>query len=445
VKPGEARAPEWPAAVLEVVTRLRRAGLEAFLVGGAVRDRLLDRAVRDYDLLVPAGLERAAAALPEAARVSRRHPVLLLPGAGERPRVEVDGLREGARDLEQDLRARDFTLNAIAWDPERARFVDPTGGLADLAARRLRAAQPDAALRADPLRILRGVRLAAELSLEIDAATERAMERASYRLGAAAGERLREELFRVLELADPLPALERLRRVGALASVLPELLRGVGVGQNRLHPDDVYRHSLRVCQLAPATPLLRLAALLHDVAKPETKSRADAADFRFLRHELCADTHVERVAARLRLSREEHDRLARLVRHHLIFPERLGTPSAVRRLIRRAGRDILDPLLELRRADVASRSPDGAAGPEWDAAEARVREAAEAIAARRARLAVDGRLLMAELGLPEGPELGRWLRRAERRVQEHPEENERGRLLAWLRERHRAEEEEGGG
>jgi tRNA nucleotidyltransferase/poly(A) polymerase len=397
-------------------------------VGGALRDELLGRPVRDFDVVVARSLDEARGALPEAHAVGSHVPILLLPGSS---RVEVTGFRSGARTLDEDLALRDFSVNAIAFSRSEG-WADPLGGRVDLAARRLRASEPGRAFRDDPVRVLRGARLAVELGMTIEPETERALERAAWRLGGAPGERLREELFRLLALERGVLGVEYLRRHGGLAALLPELLRGVGVGQNRHHRDDVYRHTLRVCAALPPDPLLRLAGLLHDVAKPETKGyRGRKGEVSFHRHEHVAGAHLARVAARLRLSRHEHSTLERLVRHHLLFEERLETDAAVRRMLRRVGRDILEPLLALRRADLVSRGPVPAS---WEDCERRIRERANRDSTPGVpTLAITGEDVMRELDIEAGPEVGRWLARAERRIVEDPELNLRASLLDWLR------------
>ena len=430
------RRPQFPANVEETLARLSAAGVRVYVVGGALRDTLLGRAARDFDLVVDADLEAVQRVLPEAVSIPARIPVLVTRETPQQARIEISRLRAGARSLEEDLRGRDFTLNAIAFDPRRTTFVDPLDGRGDLDGRRLRAADPARAFHEDALRILRGVRLALELEFELESGTADAMAREAWRLHQAPGERLRDELLRLLALGSPSRALEQLRALGALAPLLPELLRGVGVAQNAHHREDVFRHTLRVCDLIRPDPLLRLAALLHDAAKPEAK-RYDPRrkDFSFHRHDLLALRHVRRTAQRLRLSRQSESRVERLVRHHLLFPERLRTGAAIRRMLRRVGRDILTDLLELRRADLASRDPEGRVPSAWEETERRIQELDHTTpSASPVRLALGGKAIMQEFGIPEGPEVGRWLRRARRRVLEHPEENERGRLLAWLRQ-----------
>ncbi len=423
-------SPGLPAEVDSVLASLGSAGIRACVVGGALRDALLGREPRDFDIVVDAPLEQARRALPSAVAIGAHTPVLALLWSEPRLRVEVTERRGGAVSLEEDLRLRDFSLNALAWDPARREWLDPCGGREDLARRRLRACAPERCFRDDPVRLLRGVRLAVELHLETDPATARAEQRDGWRLSRAPGERLREELYRLLSLPAPVDGIEALRRSGALAGVLPELLRGVGVAQSRHHGDDVYRHTLAVCRQLRADPVLRLAGLLHDVAKPETKGfKGRGGDVSFHRHEHRAAEHIERVARRLHLSRRERKVIGALVRHHLLFPERLETERAIRRMLRRVGRDILPDLLELRRADLASRGPVPA---EWDACETRIRQL-EKRERETGRLAISGGDVMRELGIEHGPRVGRWLARARRRIVDQPQENERAKLLAWLR------------
>lgn len=421
-----------PAEVELLLARLREGGVACFPAGGALRDLLLGRPLRDFDAVVLEPLARAHAVLPEAIAIGGHTPLLLieLPGG---PRVEITPLRDGARTLDEDLGLRDYTINALALDPASGELLDPTGGRADLDARLLRACRPETVYREDPVRILRGVRLAMELDLRFDEATLLAMERDHFRLAQAPGERLREELFRLLATERASEGIECLRRTGALSVLLPELLRLVGVGQNRRHPDDVYWHTLRVCARVPGDPLLRLAALLHDVAKPETKGfLGREGDASFHRHDLLARPWLERIAARLRLSKRDLRHVEGLVRHHLLFEERLASERAIRRMLRRVGNDILHDLLALRRADLGSR---GGVPESWEACETRILAlAAESLASVAGSIAIDGEDVMQVLGIAEGREIGRWLARARRRVNERPEENDREKLLGWLRE-----------
>jgi tRNA nucleotidyltransferase (CCA-adding enzyme) len=427
--------PRFPAEVEEVLARLLNARIRVHVVGGALRDMLLGREARDFDLVIESPLSEAARFLPKTVQVSVHRPVLLFPRRDDGPRIEITALRNAAHSLEEDLRFRDFTLNAIAFDPRERRYVDPLGGRSDLRSGLLRAVEPERTFRDDAVRIMRGIRLALELDLDTDASTVRGMQRDAWRLHHSPPERVRDELFRLLQQDPPSLGIRQMRWVGALAAVLPELLRGVGIGQNRQHLKDVFDHTLDVCDRVRADPVLRLAVLLHDVGKAESKCfREKRMDFSFLRHEFLGVAHVRRVATRLRLSKRVTNRIERLVQHHLLFPDRLQRDAAIRRMLRRTGRDILTDLLELRRADLASGDPQGSVPKDWKVVEARIQELAQGTEEPGARLAIGGKEVMQMLGIPEGPEVGRWLQRARRHVMDRPEENERQRLLAWLRE-----------
>lgn len=423
--------PPLPQEVEAAIARLAAAGIRAWLVGGAPRDLLCARVPRDFDLVVDAPLERVRRALPGAVAIAGVRPLVLLPGP---PRIEIAGFRDGADSLEADLRLRDFGVNAIAFEVGARRFIDPMGGRADLAQRQLRSPEPDSAFRSDPLRVLRAARLAADFGLQIESATRLAMERDAWRLTECAGERVRDELLRLLELDDVAEALRELRNCGGLAVVLPELLRTVGVAQNRHHIHDVFTHSLRVCELVPARGELRLAALLHDAAKPESKLFSDHRDdFSFLRHDLLAAPATRAVATRLVLSHQSADRLERLVRHHLLYPDRLATAAAIRRMLRRVGTDLLEDLLALRRADLASREDSGSAPALWLETEREIARVIERDGERMgAQLALSGSDVMRELDIGPGAEVGRWIERMRQRVVEQPDMNRRDQLLRWL-------------
>ncbi|MEE9279503.1 MAG: hypothetical protein V3V67_04965 [Myxococcota bacterium] len=417
-------APRIPASVEAVIERLLADGHRAWAVGGALRDTVLGRPARDFDLLVDSPLAALRRTLPEGRLVGKREPILKLEARNGRPQIEIASLADRGHSLEADLASREFTLNALAFDLRTGVWCDPSQGLADLHARRLRALDPARIFRADPVRILRGLRLAGELGLELDDATRRSMEREAWRLHRAPGERLREELFRILRLAQAARVIDELRRRGALAALLPELLRQVGV----LRPGaavDAFHEGLELCDAVRPDPLLRLTALLTGAATCEAKRYLRRrGEFQLQRAELRACALVPGVSRRLRLSRRETAGLERRLRHQRIEP---GDERAARRMLERVGRDILDDVLELRGAQLALL---GAPPGEWPALEARIRTLASLTP--RVRLAIGGREVMQVLRIRRGPEVGRWLRRLRWRVVERPEENERSKLLGWL-------------
>lgn len=434
------------APVLPLLGKLRESGHEAWLVGGGVRDLLLGRAVKDWDIATSATPEEVMSLWPSAPTGIKHGTVTaILPGQtveittfrtegpysdGRRP----DWVRPASR-LEDDLARRDFTVNAIAFDPESEELRDPEGGVADLAARRLRTVgDPDVRFGEDGLRPLRGIRFAAVLEFTLEEETRAAMRRARDVVARVARERVRDELMKLLAAPRPSVGIELLRETGLLELLVPELLEGVGMEQNRWHAYDVYEHSLRSLDAAPADrPLVRLAALLHDVGKPRTRVVVNG-EGTFHRHEQVGEELTDRILERLRFSGSERETVARLVREHLFHYTPDWSDASVRRFLRRVGSENLEDLFALREADDAAHGTglDSRAGLlDLKRRIATTRERAEAL--RVEDLAVSGREVMALLGLPPGPRVGEVLRRLLEQVLEDPSRNTQETLLDLCR------------
>lgn len=435
----------WPEALLALLARLREGGGRALLVGGTVRDVLLGRA---GDPVFDVATDRTP---PEViARVGRVVPIGIAHGTvlvieGE-VRVECTTFRrEGgyadARrpdrvaftgDLEGDLARRDLTVNAMAWDPASETLHDPFSGVADLEARVLRAVgDPQARFHEDALRPVRVARLAATLGMEPEPATRAALAIDPGRAGRVAVERVRDELERLMRAERPSTGYRLLREAGLLALWLSELDRCAGVPQNRFHAHDVFVHSLLTCDAAPADrPRVRWAALLHDIGKPDTRVERKG-DGTFYGHDRVGAELADGLLERLRFPAGERRAIVHLVREHMFDIGPGWSDAAVRRWLRRVGPESVDDLLALRAADAEATGRPGA-GAGLDAVRARVdavRNAPRALSVRD--LAVDGRDVMAVLGLTPGPGVGAALERLLEDVIEDPSRNER----AWLLER----------
>jgi putative nucleotidyltransferase with HDIG domain len=347
------------------IARAALADTRAWLVGGAVRDRLLGRKTPDVDLAVAGDVEAAARALGRAARAA------VFPLSEQFGAWRVVAVRAGwqadlspllGETIEQDLAQRDFTVNAIAEPLAGGELVDPTGGRDDLAAGRLRMVSAQA-FASDPLRVVRLARFVAELGLVVEEATVAAAAEHAAALPGVAQERVFAELKRIVTSPDPLAGLAALERTGATRAVLPELAALSGVEQSHYHHLDVREHTLAVLAEAVALardpaavfgdehgaalatllaePLadqltrgdaLRFGALFHDVAKPQTRGVAPGGRVTFFHHdELGADV-ARAVLARLHASERLRAHVAALARHHL----RLGFLVRERPLSRRA-------------------------------------------------------------------------------------------------------------
>jgi len=413
-----------------------------------VRDLVREQDPDDWDVATSAPPEVVAALFPDSTWVNPYGTVTVRSGpmavevttyrteAGYRDARHPSEVRWGTR-LEDDLERRDFTINAMAWVPDdlpagRGHLVDPYGGQADLAAGVLRAVgDPEQRLTEDALRLLRAVRFATTLGLTMDPATETAVARLAPAAEQLSGERVRDELLRLLAAGEPSRGFSLMERLGLLRVVLPELAALRGVEQGKVLGGDALDHSLRTVDALPAAdPALRLAGLLHDVGKAPT-----AAGGHFIGHEAAGAELVDRRMRDLALPRADIDRVTHLVRHHLIQYTSDWTDAAVRRFLRRVGAgQPLDDLLALRRADVAASAGPGTSDAATVELERRLAALGGAAILSVHELAVGGDDLMAELGLTPGPEIGRLLDALLQAVLDDPALNDRDTLLRLARE-----------
>lgn len=340
--------------------------------------------------------------------------------------------------IEDDLLRRDFTVNALAFDPLSSELIDPTGGVADIQQRILRAVgEPAARFGEDGLRVLRAARFAATLEYALDEPTRAAIlpSLGSYR--KVSPERIRDEWMKSLGARCPSRAFELMRDHGMLAITAPELLAMAGCEQNRYHAYDVWEHTMRVVDgLNPNQPLLRLGALVHDIAKPVVRAtNPETNDYTFYNHEQRGAKMAGALLMRLHFSGDEQKYVSELVRHHLVVYDRSWTDAAVRRWLRRVSPELCSDILALCRADIVGKGREVA--DELSAIEQLARRVEEVVAAGAALgtkdLRVNGTELMERLGLAPGPLIGRLQRALLDDVIESPEHNERERLLERAR------------
>lgn len=439
-----------PRDVLAIVARLAAAGHRAWIVGGCVRDALLGRPVADWDIATDARPETLVQLFPRAIPTGLQHGTVTVVMHGAH--YEVTTLRgEGAYsdgrrpdevrfvdDITKDLARRDFTINAIAVDPASGAIVDPFGGQRDLAARTIRAVgEPRERFSEDGLRVLRAARFAATLEFELDPATYAAIAPTLGTFAKVSAERVRDEWLKTMTARQPSRAFEIMRESGMLAITCPELLEGVGMEQNKWHSFTVWRHGMACMDACVGDPVLRIAALLHDVGKPRTRAFSDKTkDWTFYEHDRVGAEIADPICHRLKFSNDERARIVALVRHHLFHYDR-WSDAAVRRWIRRVGKDRIEDLFRLNEADLRGKAPAieqevldplGA----MKAHVARILAAGDALSTRD--LAVDGNDVMRELGLAPGPRVGAILNALLEEVTAEPSRNERQTLLELARE-----------
>jgi tRNA nucleotidyltransferase (CCA-adding enzyme) len=438
-----------PPAVLELCGRLRSHGKRAWVVGGCVRDVLRGAQANDWDVATDARPPELVRIFPRAIPTGIEHGTVTVVKDGHHYEVTTlrgegtysDGRRpdwvEYVDDITRDLARRDFTINAIALDPLDGHLLDPFGGMQDLEKGVLRAVgDPRLRFAEDGLRVLRAARFVATMELSLDPATEEAIEPTLDTYRKVAHERVRDEWMKTMKARRPSRAFEVMRRTGILGVTCPELLEGVGMTQNKWHAYDVWRHGMECMDACEADPVLRIAALLHDVGKPRTRAWSDKTqDYTFYDHDRVGAEIAEPIAARLRFSNDERARIVTLVRHHL-FHYNEWTDAAVRRWIRRVGPDRVEDLYVLNAADVRAKGRDFEgdldALSRLKAHVARVLAEGAALSTRD--LLVNGKDIIRELGVAPGPIIGEILDHLLEVVTGDPSKNERETLLALARE-----------
>jgi tRNA nucleotidyltransferase (CCA-adding enzyme) len=440
-----------PEDVLGICRRLREHGRRGWIVGGCVRDLLRGQPAKDWDVATDARPEEVMRIFRKVIPTGLQHGTVTVVLRGVHYELTTlrgegaysDGRRpdrvEFVDDITADLARRDFTFNAIALDPVDGHVIDPFEGRKDLDARVVRAVgEARERFAEDGLRVLRAARFAATLGCSIDPDTERAMgeERSLSTFRRVSAERVRDEWLKSMRASRPSVAFEIMRRTSILEITCPEMLESVGCTQNKWHAYDVWGHAMACLDACAPDPILRVAALLHDVGKPRTRAFSDKTqDYTFYDHEKVGAEMTEPILTRLRFSNEERERIVALVRHHLICYSDTWTDAAVRRWVRRVGPKLAPDLYALGIADALGKGRDASADI---AAIEELRRRAEAEIASGAALgpkdlALKGNDLLRGLGLTPGPLVGELLNELVEVVTEDPRLNERERLLEEAR------------
>ncbi len=362
-----------PGEVSKVAEGLRKAGFEAYLVGGCVRDLLLNRKPKDWDITTNAKPEQIQTIFPDSFYENDFGTVGVKTGSGD-PTTEIvevtpyrteTGYSDKRRpdevvfgdSLEADLARRDFTVNAIALDESKGHIIDPYKGQKDIDTKVIRAVG-DASVRfeEDGLRLMRAIRLVAELEFALDVDTAAAIKEKGSNLKHISRERIRDELARILNSTQPMMSLVLAQQLGILEFIAADLVRGIGIDQNQAHSYDVFGHLMRSMQHAADKEWpfdIRLAALFHDVSKPETRRWSDEKkDWTFHGHDVVGSRVTRKALEDLKFPREMIDKVVKLVRWHMFFsdPDQI-TLSAVRRMITNVGEENIWDLLNLRICD----------------------------------------------------------------------------------------------
>ncbi|NLZ74535.1 HD domain-containing protein [Candidatus Falkowbacteria bacterium] len=366
-----------PKYLYKIAQKLKDSGYEAYLVGGCVRDILMEKNPQDWDMTTDARPEEILAVFPEG-KYENDFGTVLLPIRLEKKEGELKGQlqdvieittyrsEQGYSDrrhpdsiqfetkLDKDLERRDFTINALALDlTQENKIIDLFGGEKDIKKKIIRAVgEPSDRFKEDALRMLRAIRLSAQLGFKIEEKTKRAIVKLAGSIKFVSKERIRDELIKILASDRPAEGIMLLHDCKLLQYIIPELEQGVGVAQDRHHIYPVFKHNILSLKHCPSKEWpVRLAALLHDVAKPKTRKIINGVAT-FYNHEHLGAKMVAKILARLKFSAADQARIVNLIKNHMFYYN-VGEVSAasVRRLIVKVGKENLKDLIDLRIAD----------------------------------------------------------------------------------------------
>lgn len=419
-------------------------GYSLYLVGGAVRDFLLKKDNHDYDFTTdaePADIKRMFRRTIDTGIKHGTVTVIFSKRHFEVTTFRTDGDYSDSRhpesvtfvkSLEEDLKRRDFTINAMAVRLPDGCVIDLNDGRKDLRKKLIRAiGNPDERFREDALRMMRACRFSSQLGFDIEKETLLAMKALSGTISNISAERIKEELFRLVDGKDPRKGLEAMRVTGLMDVIVPELSRTYGFRQGGIHNEDLYEHLLLALETAAENgyPIkVKLAALLHDIGKTETREKGETREYTFYGHDRKSAEMAAEIFRRLKTSNEEREDVCHLIDNHMFSYTPDWTDSAVRRFIRKVGIDSINPLFQLRIADMCATTGHRPDPSMLFAFADRINEELEKENALSLKdLKIDGRKIM-ELGIPKGPAIGRILNTLLDEVIENPDLNNEGYL-----------------
>jgi len=451
-----------PKPVVEVLRKIEEKGFEAYIVGGCVRDLIMGKNPKDWDVTTNAKPEEIQNIFPDSfyenefgtvgVKVEKFIENGFVDPQREHDVVEVTTYRVEttysdrrrpdkvtfAQTLEEDLGRRDFAMNAIALridNTKKYTTIDIYGGCADIARTIIRAVGgADERFNEDALRMMRAVRFHAELNFEIEDKTFKAIKKNSQLITHVALERIKDELTKILLSDNPAEGIDMLHQTGLLVHIIPELEQGVGVAQNRHHIYTIYKHLILSLKHCPSLKIeVRLAALLHDIAKPQTK-RGEGMLATFYNHDHVGAKVAKKILTRLHFSNDIIDKVVLLIDNHMFYydPEEVGE-SSVRRLIKKVGRENVKDLIDVRISDRLGSGVPKAKPYKLRHLEYIIEKVShDAVSVKM--LAINGNDLIKELGIAPGPKIGAMLEVLLADVIEDAAKNNREFLLGRTKE-----------
>lgn len=430
-----------PKPVEKTISRLNSFQEDAYLVGGAVRDLLLNKDPQDWDIVTSAPLKKIQEMFPGSFFIGKKQETLQV--KVDDFLLEISPYRDSSLSLDEDLNKRDFTINAIAYDLTRKQVIDPLGGRKDLKEGIIRALNPIARFQEDPLRMLRALRFLAQNSFSLEEKTSQGIASQRDLLKNVAIERIRDELALILLASQASLALDLAQKLNLLAVFLPELAFCFGIEQNAYHHLDVAGHILKVVELLPQDNLeLRLIGLFHDLGKPYVKSVGDDGRIHFYNHEKVSEDIAVKILNRLKIGSTllghslDRKKILTLVKNHMFFYPPETSLKAVRRFLSRIKPENAKDFLLLHKADIMAGSPanqkriEDVFRLEKDIAKI----LNQSLPLVEADLALTGKEIMEYLKIPPGEKVGKIKRKLLKAVLDHPQLNTPEKLKELIEE-----------
>lgn len=445
-----------PAAVKQIYKKLEDNNFEVYFVGGCVRNLLMGLPVKDWDLTTNATPEELLKLFSDGF-YNNEFGTVGIP-LSEKNVVEITTYRteQGfsnkrhpdkvlwGKTIDEDLSRRDFTMNAVGMklNGDQTEFVDPFNGRKDIEDKIIRTVgNPSARFKEDALRLLRAIRFATVLSFDIDQATGKEIVADAKLIKEISSERVRDELLKILASEDPAKGILLLKDSGLLQYILPELLEGVGVSMvrpGRHHTTDVFTHNIMALKLTPNTdPIVRFAALLHDVGKPKSKGEDKEGLVTFYNHEISGAKIAYEICQRLKFSKKETERVVNLIRWHMFSVDEKVTDAGVRRYIRRVGVENVADLIDLRIGDRLGSGTKDAESWRLKKFKERLEKELAPAAFSINDLAIDGNDVMKILNIKPGPQIGKILQTLFKETDEDQSKNTKEFLTNRVKELHK--------
>lgn len=449
-----------PPPIIQVVKTLKKADFQVFLVGGPVRNLLLERSVKDWDFTTNATPDQILKLFPDAFYDNSFGTVgvVVNKDTPDQSVVEVTTFRteQGYSDrrhpdtvtwgttVEEDLSRRDFTVNAMAIEVLPGgdldqKIIDPFSGQKDLEDKLIRAVgDPNERFKEDALRLMRAIRFATQLSFTIEQDTLASITEDASLLKHIASERIHDEFLKILASDYPFEGVMLLKNTELLTYILPELLEGIGVSQKRPgrhHTTDVFEHNIFSLKFCPSgDPIVRFATLIHDIAKPRVATKDAEGFVIFHNHEIIGSRMAAIICDRLRFSKKDKEKIVKLIRWHMFTVDEHITDSAVRRFIRRIGVENVQDMMDLRIGDRLGGGTQTAESWRLKLFKKRVEEQLAPAPFSVNDLAIDGNDIMQELKIKPGRQVGDLLQKLFVEVDEDLSKNNREFLLKRLKE-----------